>query len=88
MEDKIIATYCLCDDLCTVVHAPGDPQQQRTDAEGMTTALVAALCLRGNLERARVMRKTSGYLPTMRSKSRCSRRLHQVKDTFLTVCHL
>jgi hypothetical protein len=58
MEDKIIAAYCLCDDLCKAVHTPGDPQQKMTDAEVMTTALVAALCCRGNLESARVRLKT------------------------------
>jgi hypothetical protein len=87
MEDKIIATYCLCDDLCKAIHAPGDPQQKMTDAEVMTTALVAAFYFRGNLESARIMLKTYGYMPTMLSKSRFSRRLHELKDTLMELFH-
>jgi DDE family transposase len=88
MEDKIIATYCLCDDLCQAIHVPGDPQQKMTNAEVMTTALVAALCFRGNLESARVMLKTYGYIPSMLSKSRFSRRLHALKDTLMEMFRL
>jgi hypothetical protein len=88
MEDKIIATYCLCDDLCKALHAPGDSQQQMTDAEVMTTALVAAFYFRGNLESARIMLKTYGYIPFMLSKSRFCRRLHALKDTVLEMFRL
>ena len=83
MEDKIIATYCLCDDLCKQIHAPGDAQQKMTDAEIMTTALVAALCFRGTLESARIRLKTYRDIPSMLSKSRFSRRLHGLRDTLM-----
>jgi hypothetical protein len=59
-----------------------------TDAEIMTTALVAALYFRGHLESARVMLKTYGYIPSMLSKSRFSRRLHGLKDTLLEMFRL
>jgi hypothetical protein len=88
MEDKIIATSCLCDDLCKAIHTPGDPQQQRTDAEGMTPALVAAFYFRGTRESARVMLNTYGDIPVMRSKSRCSRRLHGRKDPWREMVRL
>ena len=70
MDDKIIATFCLCDDLLKAIHHPEDPQGQMNDAEVMTTALVAALFFRGNHESARAMLKQHGYIPRMLSKSR------------------
>lgn len=56
-----------------------------TDAEVMTTALVAALFFRGNHESARAMLNQQGYIPQMLSKSRLSRRLHRVKDLFISL---
>ena len=37
MDDKIIATFCLCDDLLKVMHHQEDGQCQMNDAEIMTT---------------------------------------------------
>ena len=53
MDEKIIATYCLCDDLLKAMHQRADPQCKMSDAEVMTTALTAALFFRGTLESAR-----------------------------------
>ncbi len=88
MDEKIIATFCLCDDLLKAIHHREDPQCQMNDAEVMTTALVAALCFRGNHESARAMLKQHGYIPHMLSKSRYSRRLHRVKDIFILLFEL
>jgi hypothetical protein len=59
-----------------------------SDAEVMTTALTAALFFRGTLESARVMLKQYGYIPQMLSKSRFTRRLHRLKETFLFLFNL
>ena len=83
MDDKIIATFCLCDDLLKAMHHPEDRQCQMNDAEIMTTACIAALFFRGNHESARAMLQQHGYIPHMVSKSRCSRRLHRIKDIFI-----
>lgn len=88
MDDKIIATFCLCDDLLKAIHHPEDPQGQMNDAEVMTTALVAALFFRGNHESARAMLKQHGYIPQMLSKSRLSRRLHRIQDIFVILFDL
>ena len=88
MDEKIIATYCLCDDVLKAMHHQEDPQCQMSDAEVMTTALTAALFLRGNHESARTMLQQYGYIPHMLSKSRLSRRLHQLHETFVRVCNL
>ena len=83
MDEKIIAMYCLCDDLLKAMPHRIDPQCKMSDAEGMTTALTAAVFFRGTLESARVMLKQYGYMPQMLSKSHFSRRLHRLKETFL-----
>jgi hypothetical protein len=50
MDDKIIAIFCLCDDLLKAMHHQEDCQCQMNDAEIMTTAFIAALFFRGNHE--------------------------------------
>jgi hypothetical protein len=83
MDDTIIATFCLCDDLLKAMHHQEDRQCQMNDAEIMTTALIASLFFRGNHESARAMLKQYGYIPHMLSKSRFSRRLHRMKALFI-----
>ena len=88
MDDKIIATFCLCDDLLKAMHHQEDHQCQMNDAEVMTTACIAALCFRGHQESARAMLKPHGYIPYMLSKSRLSRRWHRMKALFLLLFDL
>jgi Transposase DDE domain len=88
MDEKIIATYCLCDDLLKAMHHRTEPQCKMSDAEIMTTALTAALFFRGTLESARVMLKQYGYIPQRLSKSHFSRRLHRLKETFMFLFNL
>ena len=57
MDDKIIAIYCLCDDLLQAMHHQEDPQRLMTDAEVLTTAFVAALSCRGNNTQVAVVAK-------------------------------
>jgi hypothetical protein len=88
MDDKIIATFCLCDDLLKAMHHQEDRQCQMNEAEIMTTALVASLFFRGSHESARAMLKQYGYISHMVSKSRLSRRLHRIKDMFIVLFDL
>jgi Transposase DDE domain len=88
MDDKIIATFCLCDDLLKAMHHQENDQCQMYDAEIMTTVLIASLFFRGNHESARAMLKQHGYIPHMLSKSRLSRRLHRIKDIFVVLFNL
>ena len=80
MDDKILAIFCLCDDLLKAMHHQEDRQWQMHDAEVMTTAFSAAVFFRGNQESARTMLKQHGYITPMVSKSRLSRRLHRIKE--------
>jgi len=88
MDDKIIATFCVCDDLLKAIHHQEDCQCQMNDAEIMTTALTASLFFRGNHESARALLKQHGYIPHMVSKSRFSRRLHRIKTLFIILFDL
>ena len=88
MDDKIIATFCLCDDLLKTIHHQEDCQCQMNDAEIMTTALIASLFFRGNHASARAMLKQHSYIPHMVSKSRFSRRLHRIKEIFIVFFNL
>ena len=85
MDAEIVATFCLCDDLLKAMHHQEDRQRQMNDAEIMTTALIASLFFRGNHESARAMLKQYGYIPHMLSKRRFSRRLHRMKEIFITL---
>ena len=87
-DEHIIATYCLCDDLLQAMHHHDDAQCQRSDAEVMTTACIAALRFRGNHESARTRLKQYGYIPNMLSKSRFSRRLHRLQGLFVLLFNL
>jgi hypothetical protein len=88
MDGKIIATYCLCDDLLKAMHHHTESQCKMSDAEVMTMALTATLCFRGTLESTRVMLTQHGYIPQMLSKSHFSRRLHHLKETLMFLFNL
>ena len=88
MDDKIIALFCLCDDLLQAMHPHEDRQCQMHEAALMTTAFIAAFFFRGNPESARALLKQYSYIPHMVSKRRCSRRLHRMKEIFMVFFNL
>jgi hypothetical protein len=83
MDEQIVAIYTLCSDLLIGLHHYEDPQCVMSDAEVMTTALVAAIYFKGNYAAASLLLKDRRYIPKMLSKSQFSRRLHRVKGRFL-----
>jgi hypothetical protein len=85
MDDQIVAIYCLCDDLLKALHHRDDPQCEMSDAEVMTTALVAARFLGGNYAHARRLLAGPRYMPHMLSKSRFHRRLSRLSARFQTL---
>lgn len=85
MDHQIILVYCLCADLLIGLHHAEDPQCRMSDAEVMTTAIVAALYFGGKYERARELLQEQGYIPQMVSKSQLSRRLHRLDYLFVTL---
>lgn len=83
MDGQITAIYSLCDDVLKTLHHSEDPQCRMSDAEVMTTAIVAALYFGGNLERARGLLAQPTYIPRMLSKSRFNRRLHALEGLLI-----
>src|ERR687896_1170665 len=88
MDDKILALYCLSADLLNAIGHAEDPQQQMSDAEVITTGLVAMLFFRGNFEAARALLGTPRYMPHMLSRSRLNRRLHRLTELFVMLFDL
>jgi hypothetical protein len=85
MDTQIVAVYCLCDDMLKALQHRNDAQCQLSDAEIMTTAIVAALFFGGNIAQARQHMYDYGYIATPLSASRFNRRLHRIRDLFLTL---
>ncbi len=85
MDTRIIAVYCLCDDLLSALRHRDDRQCQMSEAEVMTCAVVAALYLGGNFPLACRMLHEQGYMPRMLSANRFNRRVHRIKPLFLTL---
>ncbi len=85
MDIRIVAVYVITADILKGLNHAEDPQCQMSDAEVITTAIVAALYFSGNMESARWLLQEQGYIPQMLSKSRFNRRLHRVKHLVVTL---
>ena len=85
MDTQIIVVYCLIDDMLKALHHYEDKQRQMSDAEVMTTAIVATLYFKGNFCMASRFLSDYKYIPNMLGKSRFNRRLHNIADLFLTL---
>ncbi len=88
MDSQIVAIYCICDDILKGLHHRDNLQCQMSDAEIMTTSIVAAAFFAGNMEKSRCFLKEQGYIPNMLEKSRFNRRQHRIAELFLTVFEL
>jgi hypothetical protein len=88
MDEQILAIYGVGADLLKASGHVEDSQQKRRDAEVITTALVAMLFFRGNFASARILLSGPQYIPHMLSRSRLNRRLHRLKELFVTLCEL
>lgn len=90
-EDKIIALYCIVDDLLKALRHREDPRVRVFDSEIITTCFVSMLYFGGHLEHARHFMHLEGYVPGMLSKSRFSRRLHRLsallEEMFFSLGH-
>lgn len=86
MEVETIIAYVVCDDTLKNMNIKNDPQSRMSNAEIMTTVIIAALEFSGNIEKARKALKLHRYIPNMLSKSQFNRRLHAInKDIWQAV---
>lgn len=84
-EDKIIALYCIVDDMLKEMHHYEDAKVKVSDSEVLTTAFVSVLYFGGHLDNGRHFMKLKGYVPRMLGKSRFCRRLHRLSDFVLAL---
>jgi hypothetical protein len=88
MDEKILAIYCLCTDVLKAIGHADNPPYKMSDAEVLTTGLVAMMFLRGNVEAARALLSLPPYIPHMLSRSRLNRRRHRLQHVFVTLFDL
>jgi len=82
MEDFTIAIYCFIDDYLKISHPKAGNRRKCTDAQIITTSLVAAKYFGGNFTKSR------GYLKEVHlfdfpDKSNFNRHLHRLTDTII-----
>lgn len=82
-DSKIIALYCIVDDILKALRHTEDCRVRINDAEIITTAFVSALYFGGHQDNARHFMKLKGYVPDMLDKSRYCRRLHRLSELLL-----
>ena len=75
MNEQIVLLFVLIDNFLKIYGHTEDPQRQMSDAEVLTTALVAMLYFGGRFERARRFMRDQRYILKMLSKSRFKRHL-------------
>jgi len=85
MDTQIIVVFCLCADMLKSLHHQEDRQCRMSDAEVMTTAIIAMLYFKGNFCLASQYLYEHHYIPNMLGRSRFNRRLHRIADLFLTL---
>jgi len=78
MLNEIIAIYAITDDLLTAIGHEDDIRCEMSDAEIITTALVAAIFFSGNHSKACAYMKDHNLIVRMLEKSRFNRRLHRL----------
>ncbi len=87
MIDHTVELYCIIDDLLKARGHLEDARRTLSDAEVLTTALVAAQFFGSNIEHARRFLQETGLMLQMLSRSRLNRRLHAVADLLHTLFH-
>lgn len=80
MIDKIVVIYAIIDDLLKAIANREDLRRNMSDAEIITSSLVASLFFGGNQLLACNYLKEHNLIPNMLSKSRFNRRLHSLAE--------
>lgn len=88
MDTTIGAVYAVCDDMLNGLQHRNDPQCHLTDAEVMTIAMTAACFFGGNGALTWCFMAEHGSMRRVLGPSRFIRRLHRIKDLFLTLFHI
>jgi hypothetical protein len=87
MINKITLLYAILDDILKSLGHKEDIRTQMSDAEVMTTCLVAAMFFGGNHQLACHYMKEHNLVPNMLDKSRFNRRLHRLSMLMNDIFH-
>lgn len=85
MIDQVVAIYTIIDDALKLLHHTEDPRRSFTDAEVITTGLVASRFFGGHLNHARAFLHETRLMPQMLGESRFNRRWHACADLVTTL---
>jgi len=88
LDTQTLVIYCITDDILKAMNHQQNSQQKMTDAQVITTAIVAMRFFSGNFEKARLLLHSPRYIPHMLSRSRFNRRLHALERWILPIFHL
>jgi hypothetical protein len=83
MKDKTCAIYVFLDDIMIACGHKEPINRNTSDAEIITTALIAAKYFHGHIDNAISFVKESGLMPRMLSKSRFNRRIHAIYELII-----
>ncbi len=78
MLNEIITIYAIIDDLLKAIGHDEDCRREVSDAEIITTAIIAAIYFCSNHSKACSYMKDHNLIPNMLEKSRFNRRLHKI----------
>lgn len=87
MYDSTIAIYSFVDDLLKQISHREDVRQTVSDAQIITSAIVAAQYFGGNFERSCLVLHELGWFSVRLSRSRFSRRLRRLADLLQILFH-
>jgi len=85
MIDQVIAIYTIIDDALKLMFHYEDPRRTFSDAEVITTGLVASRFFGGHLNHARAFLCETGLMPRMLGESRFNRRWQTCADLVATL---
>ena len=85
LRDKIIAIYCLIDDMLKGIKHPEDVRRRVSDSEVIATAVVSAMYFSGRHQHALGFMQATAMIPKILSSSRFCRRIHKAGQLLIEI---
>jgi len=85
LKDKVIAIFCLVDDMLKSIEHKEYSNRKMSDSEVITTGIISALYFGGHMDNARGFMKETNLVPNMLDKSRFCRRIHSLNELIMSL---
>jgi len=82
LYDKVIAIYCIIDDILKEINHKGHSSRAFTDSQVFTTAMISAMYFNGNQTTALSYVRSHIFNKTL-NKSGFTKKLHKIKDLMI-----